>query len=244
VTTPPDPATTRRSRSATIETIAEAMIRVEGGPIQLRDEGTRRTWEVELSPFLISAVPLTRAHARSLLGELSAADAGPQTPVTEVSWIDCVRLCNQLSEAAGLRPVYAGIREPDAEEVERDPCADGYRLPTEAEWEHACRAGSAEVRYGELDEIAWHAGNSGDAIHDVATRRPNSWGLYDMLGNAWEWCWDVFDPRIYGPYRVFRGGGFADLARGCRASCRRKSHPTLRIEDIGLRLARSIVAEL
>lgn len=114
-----------------------------------------------------------------------------------------------------------------------------YRLPTEAEWEHACRAGSAAVRYGELDDIAWHRGNAGGSIHDVATRTPNAWGLHDTIGNVWEWCWDVFDPKVYGPYRVFRGGGWNDPPRGCRASCRRKSHPTFRIDDLGFRLARS-----
>ncbi len=70
-------------------------------------------------------------------------------------------------------------------------------------------------------------------------RRPNAWGLYDMIGNVWEWCWDVYDPRVYGPYRVFRGGGAHDQPRGCRASCRRKSHPAFHIDDLGFRLARS-----
>lgn len=224
---------------STVEAIAGRMLPVEGGPILLRDEGTRRSWEVAVEPFLLSAVHLTRALHRALVGAAPLSSAGPQAPVTEVSWNDCVRLCNSLSEAAGLRPCYSGLGGVDAEEVVFDRSADGYRLPTEAEWELACRAGSAEPRYGELDEIAWYIGNSDDVIHEVATREPNAWGFYDMIGNAWEWCWDVFDPRVYGPYRVFRGGGFADRPRGCRASCRRKSHPTLRIEDVGLRLARS-----
>ena len=94
--------------------------------------------------------------------------------------------------------------------------------------------------YGDLDEIAWYRENSEGAVHDVATKAPNAWGFHDIIGNVWEWCWDVYDPRVYGPYRVFRGGGWHDLPRGCRASCRRKSHPTLRIDDLGFRIARSV----
>jgi len=114
-----------------------------------------------------------------------------------------------------------------------DSAADGYRLSSEAKWEHAARAGSRAVRYGDLDEIAWYRGNSGDRVHDVATRAPNAWGLYDMIGNVWEWCWDLFDLGVYGPYGVFRGGGWQDQPRGCRAACPRKSHPTFRIDDLG-----------
>jgi len=78
-----------------------------------------------------------------------------------------------------------------------------------------------------------------EALHDVGTKQPNAWGFHDTIGNAWEWCWDVYDARVYGPYRVFRGGGWCDKPRACRASCRRKSHPTYCIDDLGFRLARS-----
>jgi len=74
----------------------------------------------------------------------------------------------------------------------------------------------------------------------VGTKRPNAWGLYDMLGNVWEWCWDFLDEEVYRSYRVFRGGGWADERWSCRASCRRGSHPTFRIDDVGFRLARPL----
>ncbi|WP_435869724.1 formylglycine-generating enzyme family protein [Actinoplanes xinjiangensis] len=132
--------------------------------------------------------------------------------------------------------VRAGDGEPG---VVWDRDADGYRLPIEAEWEYACRAGTDGPRYGPLDDVAWHRGNSGERPHDVGTRRANPWGLHDMLGNVWEWCWDVYDAEVYGTYRVLRGGGWFDEHWSCRASVRRRSHPTLCLDDIGFRVARN-----
>lgn len=99
-------------------------------------------------------------------------------------------------------------------------------------------SGSTVPRYGELDEIAWYAGNSGDHIHDVGGKLANVWGLQDVLGNVWEWCFDRYHIEVYGDYRVLRGGGWSDPERSCRAGVRRRSHPTLQIEDVGFLLAR------
>lgn len=233
---------TGSSELTSTEPVLAAMIDIPAGGITLRDEGTKTNWPVDVPAFSLASYPVTQG-LYAAVGEdqpaRSQPPARPRTPVTDVSWLDALRFCNQLSQAEGLDPCYLLGDDPDGLDVLWHGDADGYRLPTEAEWEYACRAGTAGVRYGELDDIAWHRANSGEQLHDVAIKSPNPWGLHDTIGNVWEWCWDLYDPAVYGPYRVFRGGGAYDTPRGCRASCRRKSHPTFRVDDLGFRLART-----
>jgi formylglycine-generating enzyme required for sulfatase activity len=179
--------------------------------------------------------PVTRELYARITGGLPDGPRG--LPVESVSWWDAVRFCNALSRHEELTPVYDLAA--DGESAGRDATADGYRLPTEAEWEHACRAGTTGPRYGALDDIAWYRGNSQERLHEVGGRLPNPWGLHDMLGNVWEWCWDHYDTEVYGSYRVLRGGGWFDEHWSCRASVRRRSHPTFRVDDVGFRVARS-----
>lgn len=217
------------------------MIEVPGGRVALSDRRTERSWTVDLDPYALSAVPVTQELYERVTGDRPGSARGGRLPVEGVSWQDAVRFCDALSAREGLRPAYGGGTGSDDGEHGPvwDRTADGYRLPTEAEWEHACRAGTTEPRYGPLDEIAWHRGNSGERLHEVAGLRPNAWGLHDMLGNVWEWCWDVYDAEVYGSYRVLRGGGWFDPHWSCRASVRRRSHPTLTLDDVGFRLART-----
>jgi formylglycine-generating enzyme required for sulfatase activity len=223
------------------------LVAVPAGRVTLSDRRTRRQWSVELAPYRLATVPLTQAWYAEVTGEWPSTARGDRLPVEGVSWWDAVRFCNALSRRAGLTPAFRIDADADADAdaaddadvVEWDRAADGYRLPTEAEWEHACRAGTTGPRYGRLDDIAWHRGNSHERIHEVGGKLPNAWGLYDTLGNVWEWCWDIYDAEVYGSYRVLRGGGWFDEHWSCRASVRRRSHPTFRIDDVGFRLARS-----
>lgn len=214
------------------------MTTIQAGRVTLSDRRTQHTWSVELAPYQLATHPITQAQYAHVTGERPSTARGDRLPVEGVSWWDAARFCNTLSRQLRLTPAY--LIDTDAESVEWDRSADGYRLPTEAEWEHACRAGTTGPRYGPLDEIAWYRGNSDERIHDVGGKRPNAWGLYDMLGNVFEWCWDIYDAEVYGTYRVLRGGGWFDEHWSCRASVRRRSHPTFRIDDVGFRVARSV----
>lgn len=208
------------------------MILVPAGQVTLSDRRTQRTWTVDVTSFRLATVPVTQELYSAVTGEAPSTARGGQLPVEGVSWLDAVRFCNTLSERENLTPAYRL-----GSEVEWNAAADGYRLPAEAEWEHACRAGTTGPRYGPLDEIAWYRGNSAETTHDVAGKAPNPWGLYDLLGNVWEWCWDLYDAEVYGEYRVLRGGGWFDEHWSCRASVRRRSHPTFRVDDVGFRIA-------
>jgi formylglycine-generating enzyme required for sulfatase activity len=214
------------------------MIKIPAGSLELRDDRKKTTWMVEVKSFSLAQVPVTKELYFSVLQKSIGLNDYPQTPVVNVSWNDAILFCNLLSKQSGLKECYT-ISE-KGESVSCNWDADGYRLPTEAEWQYACKAGTSGYRYGELDQIAWYHDNSEGVLHEVGTKEPNPWKLYDMLGNVWEWCWDLYDENVYGSYRIFRGGSWAEESRGCGATCRRRSHPTFQIDDLGFRLARSL----
>ncbi len=160
---------------------------------------------------------------------VAAKLTGPAAmPVEQVSWHDCRKFC----ELTGLR------------------------MPTEAQWEYACRAGSETPRYGELDQIAWSSENAAEMTHAVAQKQPNALGFHDMIGNVWEWCSDWYEGGYYtacsggvvdpeGPAsspnrgRVLRGGSWDNRSTGCRASMRRYFLPTIAVNFVGFRAARN-----
>lgn len=201
------------------------------GRVELHDARRRRRWAVDLEPFEIGAMPVTSAQYLELMLQGST---GSQAPVVDISWLNAIRFCNAASANEGLPPAYSF----EAGEVIWKTGLPGYRLPTEAEWEYACRAGTRGPHYGPLASIGWTANDGLDKPAEVGLKQANQFGLHDTLGNVWEWCWDLLDPARYGDYRTFRGGGFADKHWSVRASARRGGAPGMSHPDLGLRLAR------
>ena len=214
------------------------MVEVANGKINLRDDRTKQIWTVEIKPFLLAQFPVTQDFYFEIMKETPSAFKGDRHPVETVTWKDAVIFCNTLSVREGLQSCYSF--SDDGEKITFDQTANGFRLPTEAEWEYACKAGTTEIRYGELDLIAWYKGNSEKTTHPVGLKEPNAWGFYDMLGNVWEWCSDLYDTDVYGSYRIFRGGGWNDEERSVMATTRRRSHPLkFKIDDLGFRIAKN-----
>ncbi|WP_234462397.1 formylglycine-generating enzyme family protein [Adhaeribacter terrigena] len=212
---------------------------IPAGQIELRDDRTKQTWTVAIQPFLLAKFPVTQALYAAVIQQNPSTFPSPQKPVENVSWVEAAQFCNALSAQEKLESCYE--IPANLENITFNSQANGYRLPTEAEWEYACKAGTTAHRYGELNEIAWYKENSAGSTHDVGLKAPNAWGLYDMLGNVWEWCSDIYDEQVYGSYRIIRGGGWADEARGILATNRRRSHPTaFKIDDLGFRIARNL----
>lgn len=205
--------------------------RIPGGSIVLQDARTKTQRPVDLEPFEIGVYPVTQEQMAEVL---DGAAPHPRRPATDISWLRAVHFCNALSEWEGLEHAYLF----DGEDVSWDVSSEGFRLPTEAEWEFACRAGSVGPHYAPLADAAWTAADGVTTPQPVGGKIPNLYGLFDTLGNVWEWCWDLLDPARYDEYRTFRGGGFADDAWSVRASVRRGGAPRMHHPDVGMRVAR------
>ena len=212
----------------------------------------------------ISDHEVTQAEYQALMGANPSRFVGPQRPVEGVTWLEAVAYCNARSIQEGKAPAYLI----DGANVTWNREADGWRLPTEAEWEFACRAGSATAFPGGdlaepacvdslgspdpvLDAVGWFCGNSGNTTHDGKSKGASPSGYYDMHGNVWEWCWDwygdlgtqvVVDPEgpATGVQRVRRGGSWYAWARYCRSASRDAFYPNSKDDVLGFRVVRTI----
>jgi len=191
--------------------------------------------EVAISkPFYMGVMEVTQAQYEAVMGTNPSNFKGATNPVESVSWNDAADFCRKLSEKTGKT----------------------VRLPAEAEWEYACRAGSkTKFCFGDADEglgdYAWYRADSGTTFHPVGQKKPNAWGLFDMHGNVWEWCADwygdypkgaVTDPQgpASGGQRVLRGGSWFNYAGDCRAAYRNWNGPWNRTEILGFRVVVSV----
>ena len=213
-------------------------------------------------PFLIGRSEVTQAEYEKVTGESPSHFTGDgRRPVEKVSWLDAIRFCNALSAKpkSGLTPFY----RIDGEIVTIvDWAGEGYRLPTEAEWEYACRGGVAgpsilEDQDSDLEKHAWYRQNSQVdgffSTHPVGELKPNGFDVLDMHGNVWEWCWDWYadqyaqtDPAAdpigppSGKFRVLRGGAYNSAASSLRCSIRNKDTMDSRSQCNGFRVARNL----
>lgn len=189
-----------------------------------------------MRPFRMASTEVTQAQYQRVVGTNPSRTRGDVLPVVRVTWLDAVLFCNKLSAREGLVPAY----RISAGDVTWDQSASGYRLPTEAEWEYACRSGTTTAYNtggsgGDLELAGWFSGNSSDQCHPVAMKNANTWGLYDMHGNVWEWCWDWYGVEG-GSGRVIRGGSANRDALHCRAAEREKYDPSASSDFLGFRV--------
>ena len=227
------------------------MVKIKAGTFTMgspEGELGRYSWEKQhqvtlTKDYWLGKFEVTQAQYEAIMGKNPSYFKGGNRPVERVSWEDAKEFCNKLNER------YAG----------KLPAGYRFDLPTEAQWEYACRAGTTTVlnngtnltserECSNLNEVGWHFGNYGSNGHNaVGQKRPNNWGLYDMHGNVCEWCrdWyasytgDATDPTgpTSGSNRVIRGGSWDNFAKFCRSACRDDSSPGNRYNRIGFRLA-------
>jgi formylglycine-generating enzyme required for sulfatase activity len=192
------------------------------------------TWVILTRPFWLGRTEVTQAQWAVVMGNNPSNLKGEELPVENVSREDAMDFCRKLTE----RDRAAG----------RLPAGYAYTLPTEAQWEYACRAGTTGDYAGALDAMAWYGANSGGTTHPVGTKQTNAWGLHDMHGNVWEWCLDwsgdyrggeVTNPRGLqsGTHRIYRGGSWHYVAASARSASRAGHSSDYSDDDLGFRLA-------
>lgn len=254
----------------TVINVPNNMVLVEGGTFMMGSNDSDRekpVHQVTVSSFLIGKYEVTQKEWKDLMGNNPSGFRGDGLPVESVSWYDMVEYCNIRSVKEGLTPVYMIDKNSKDQNysneydayiwlVECNWNANGYRLPTEAEWEFAARGGNKSKGYkysgfNDIGSVGWFRDNSNNTPHPKGIKTPNELGIYDMSGNVYEFCWDWFGSYVSasqnnptgaasGSYRVLRGGCWDDDGNDCRVSCRCGDFLDGGDSMSGFRLCRSI----
>ncbi len=256
------------------------VVLIPAGTFQMGNTGAYSGWSNELpvhtvtlpNSFYMAKYEVTQGLFKSVMnGYNPSYFIGDTLPVENVCWFEAVDFCNKLSLRDGLQPCYTINMNGSTSlynnivTVTCDWTKNGWRLPTEAEWEYAAKAGTSTDFYSgqltnpycspldnNLNSIAWYCGNSSSKTHNVGGKAPNAFGLYDMSGNVWEWCWDWYGSSYYsggamthpkgptsGTYRVLRGGSWHSYAYICRSAFRYYYPPDIRYYYNGFRICRT-----
>ncbi|WP_300566128.1 SUMF1/EgtB/PvdO family nonheme iron enzyme [Flavobacterium sp.] len=256
--------TTKQSKNPMLQ-----MLKIEGGTFwmgssddnKIAENDEQKKHEVKVNSFELNKLEVTvwewKDYCTKTKKKLPAKPMwgwNDNNPITNVTWIEAVNYCNWLSKQDGLKPAYT-IAGPS---FNCDFTANGYRLPTEAEWEFAAKGGTKSKNHifagsDDSNEVAWFIKNSTRKPHTVGTKMPNELGLYDMNGNVWEWCWDWYNKDYYktedgnnpqGPLRgekkSVRGGSWDSQLNYLRTANRISTSPEKTNEFYGFRLARTV----
>ena len=235
------------------------MIMIYGGTFQMgstsfsADEQPEHS--VTVGDFAMFKYEMTQATWEAVMGTNPSQNKATGLPVENISWMDAIEFCNALSERENLTPCYTI----NGSDVTCDFLVEGFRLPTEAEWEYAARGGTwgNQTTYSgsdDVDAVAWYTDNSNNETQIVGTKSANELTLYDMSGNVGEWCWDWYDENYYsvsparepkgpdtGSVKVYRGGAYTDPATWLRVSTRRNGDPSSSTFNLGLRCVMTVL---
>jgi formylglycine-generating enzyme required for sulfatase activity len=268
---PPAPAVTPRPAAATERPVPSGMVWIQGGTFMMGSpaseagrnndrEGSQH--RVTVSSFYMGKYEVTQAEYEAVMGSNPSSFKGDNLPVEQVSWYDAAEYCNKRSQREGLTAAYTISGSGASRTVTWNRSASGYRFPTEAEWEYACRAGSTtpfstggnittnQANYNGNNPYNNNAkGTYREKMTAAGSCAANDWGLYDMHGNVWEWCWDWYgaygtgtqtDPMgaVSGANRVCRGGSWRSSAGDVRSAFRSHNTPSDSYYNVGFRLVR------
>ena len=237
--------------------VPAGMVLVKGGTFQMGNSKVSNDEEpvhsITLNSFNIGKFEVTQKEWQTVMGNNPSLFKNENNPVENVNWYDVVEYCNKRSQKEGLTPCYSG----SGDEITCNFEADGFRLPTEAEWEYACRGGAQSRGYtfsgsNNAGEVAWYEKNSMKP-QPVGQKKPNEIGIYDMSGNIWEWCWDRYDFDYYnkspeknprgpstGKHRAIRGGSWGHTVNNVTSTIRIIFEPHQEFSFIGFRLVKNV----